>query len=41
MSVDGFAFPESIGADVLDVSIVGKNIVIWLELQLDPLSIAL
>jgi hypothetical protein len=40
VSLDGFAFPESIRANILDVGIVGEDIVIRLELQLDPLSVA-
>lgn len=40
VSLNGFAFPETIGANVLNVSIVGEDIVVRLELQLDPLSIA-
>lgn len=40
VSLDGFAFPKPIRANILDVGIVGEDIVIRLELQLDPLSVA-
>jgi hypothetical protein len=40
VSLYGLAFPASISANILDVGIVGEDIVIRLELQLDPLSVA-
>lgn len=40
VSLDGFAFPQSISANILDIRIIGKDIVVRLELELDPLSVA-
>lgn len=40
VAMNGFALPLPIGTNILNISIVGENVVVWLELQLDPLSIA-
>ena len=40
VAMNGCALPLPIGANILNISIVGENIVVGLELQLDPLSIA-
>lgn len=40
VAMNGFTFPLPIGTNISNIGIVSENIVIGLELQLDPLSIA-